>query len=101
RHTRFSRDCSSDVCSSDLDGLERMLTAIRNRMQVPSSLRELIILRIAVLNEAPFEFDAHVPHARRAGVPDDAIEALRQPVLPPRSEERRLGDESRFTTTTS
>ena len=65
------------------EGWERMLTAIRNRTQVPAGLRELIILRVAVLNGAPFEFDAHVPHARRAGVSDDAIEALRQAVLPP------------------
>src|SRR5690606_35090778 len=27
RHTRFSRDCSSDVCSSDLVGLEQRLLA--------------------------------------------------------------------------
>jgi len=63
-------------------GWERMLTAVRNRTGVPADLRELIILRVAVLNVAPFEFDAHVPHAEKAGVPREKIEALRQPTLP-------------------
>ena len=63
-------------------GWEAMLTAVRNRTSVPADLRELIILRVAVLNEAPFEFDAHVPHAQRAGVPDDKIEAVRELALP-------------------
>ena len=63
-------------------GWERMLTAVRNRTGVPADLRELIILRVAVLNAAPFEFDAHVPHAEKAGVPREKIDALRQPALP-------------------
>jgi AhpD family alkylhydroperoxidase len=63
-------------------GWERMLTAVRNQTGVPADLRELIILRVAVLNAAPFEFDAHVPHAEKAGVPQDKIDALRQPKLP-------------------
>jgi 4-carboxymuconolactone decarboxylase len=59
-------------------GWEKMLTAVRNRTQVPADLRELVILRVAVLNRASFEFDAHAPHARRAGVADEKIEAVRQ-----------------------
>ena len=31
-------------------GLERMLTAVRNQTSIPGDLRELIILRVAVLN---------------------------------------------------
>ena len=58
-------------------GWEKMLTAVRNRTGVPAELRELMILRVAVLNRAAFEFDAHAPHARKAGVPDVKIEALR------------------------
>ena len=60
------------------DGWERLLTAVRNRTAIPADLRELMILRVAVLNRASFEFDAHVPHAQRAGVGDDKIAALRQ-----------------------
>jgi len=58
-------------------GWEALFTAIRNRASLPARLRELAILRIAVLNGATYEFDAHVPHAQKSGVPDDAIAALR------------------------
>jgi AhpD family alkylhydroperoxidase len=62
-------------------GWEAMLTAVRNRTSIPADLRELIILRVAVLNQAPFEFEAHVPHAQRAGVSDQKIEAVREMAL--------------------
>ncbi len=62
-------------------GWEAMLTAVRNRSSVPADLRELVILRVAVLNGARFEFDAHVPHAQRAGVPQEKIDAVREPAL--------------------
>ena len=58
-------------------GWERLLTAVRNESSVPADLRELAILRVAVLNGASFEFEAHVPHALRAGVPEAKIGALR------------------------
>lgn len=58
-------------------GWEAMLTAVRNRTGVPADLREMIILRVAVLNDAAFEFDAHVPHALKAGFPQYKIDALR------------------------
>jgi 4-carboxymuconolactone decarboxylase len=62
-------------------GWEAMLTAIRNRASLPARLRELAILRIAVLNGAHYEFDAHVPHARKAGIADDAIAALKKAAI--------------------
>ena len=34
---------------------------------------------MAVVNRAPYEFDAHVPHARKAGMPQAKIDALRAP----------------------
>ena len=40
-------------------GWEQMLSAVRNHNSLPASLRELVILRVAVLNRAPYEFDAH------------------------------------------
>lgn len=61
-------------------GWEAMLTAVRNRTGVSAALREMIILRVAVLNEAAFEFDAHVPHALKAGFAQHKIDALRDPV---------------------
>lgn len=58
-------------------GWEQLLTAVRNRSSLPAQLRELIILRVAVLNRAPFEFDAHLPVASKSGVSDVKIAAVR------------------------
>ena len=58
-------------------GWEKLLTAVRNRTQAPADLRELMILRVAVIDGASFEFEAHAPHARRAGVPEEKIEAVK------------------------
>jgi 4-carboxymuconolactone decarboxylase len=60
-------------------GWEQLLTAVRNRSSVPALLREMVILREAVLNRARYEFEAHVPHALAAGMPPEKIEALRDP----------------------
>ncbi|MFE5703533.1 carboxymuconolactone decarboxylase family protein [Rhodococcus koreensis] len=57
-------------------GWEQMLTAVRNRTEIPADLRELIILRVAVINRASFEFAAHAPLARKAGVSEEAIGAV-------------------------
>jgi len=58
-------------------GWEKMLTAVRNRASIRADLRELMILRVAVLNRAVFEFDAHVPQAKKAGITQEKIDALR------------------------
>ena len=62
-------------------GWEAMLTAVRNKSSVRADLRELMILRVAVVNRAPYEFDAHVPHAQKAGVSDAKIAAVRETVI--------------------
>ena len=62
-------------------GWEAMLTAVRNKSSVPADLRELMILRVAVVNRAPYEFDAHVPHAQKAGVSDAKIAAVRETMI--------------------
>ena len=59
-------------------GWEHLFTVIRQQTSVPARLRELVILRIAVLNGASYEFEAHVPHALQAGMAQDAVEALRR-----------------------
>lgn len=64
-------------------GWEQMLSAVRNRNSLDAGLRELVILRVAVLNNAPYEFDAHVPHAERAGKSAAAIDAIRSATLMP------------------
>ena len=63
------------------EGWEKMLTAVRNRSGLPASLREMVILRVAVLNRAPYEFEAHRPVALQSGVPEAKIEALRSTEL--------------------
>lgn len=59
-------------------GWEQMLSAVRNRNSLPADIRELLILRVAVLNRAPYEFEAHVPHALAAGLSREAIDSVRQ-----------------------
>ena len=63
-------------------GWEKLLTAIRNQSSVPPPLRELMILRVAVLNGASFEFNEHLPPARKAGLSEAKIEAVRTWALP-------------------
>ena len=58
-------------------GWEQMLSAVRNYSSLDAAIRELVILRVAMLNRATYEFDAHVPHALKAGVPQQAIDATR------------------------
>ena len=68
-----------------VEGWEALLTAIRQKTLVPADVRELIILRIAILNNAPYEFEAHVPHAQQAGLPESVIEAIRTKAIAPNS----------------
>ena len=58
-------------------GWEQMLSAIRNHNSLSAALRELVILRVAVLNHAAYEFEAHAPIARAAGVSQMAIDSIR------------------------
>ena len=58
-------------------GWEQFFTIIRQKTSVPPRLRELAILRIAVLNGADYEFAAHVPHALAGGLAQEAIDALK------------------------
>ena len=59
-------------------GWETLLSAVRNRSSLPARLREIMILRVAVINRAQFEFDAHAPIARQEGVSEEQIELLQQ-----------------------
>src|SRR5437762_2318187 len=73
------------------EGWEALLTAVRSKTSVRPDLRELVILRIAVLNRAPFEFDAHVPHAQRAGLTRAKIDGVKSTAAsPPYDDVERL-----------
>ena len=52
------------------------LTAIRQQSTLPGGLRELVIMRIAVLNGAPYEAEQHAPIALREGVSQGQLDDL-------------------------
>ena len=58
------------------EGWLRFMTAVRQQCILPGTLRELIIIRIALLNHAPYEADQHRPIAIREGCSPDQIDAL-------------------------
>ena len=58
-------------------GWEALLTAVRQQTALDPALRELMILRVAVLNGADYEYDAHLPFARDAGVSERKIAAVK------------------------
>ncbi|KAI9803064.1 MAG: hypothetical protein M1833_001134 [Piccolia ochrophora] len=59
------------------DGWNSFLGAIRSRTSLPSDIRELAICRVAVLNNAWYEWTHHMPIARQAGVSDAGIDSLK------------------------
>ncbi|MCK8785379.1 carboxymuconolactone decarboxylase family protein [Roseomonas sp. NAR14] len=58
------------------EGWLRYLTAIRHECTLPGSLRELVIMRVAVLNGAPYEAAQHAPIALREGITQAQLDAL-------------------------
>lgn len=58
-------------------GWNTYLRAIREKTQLDGRVRELLILRVAVLTDCAYEWDAHVAVARKLGVDDLEIEAVR------------------------
>jgi alkylhydroperoxidase family enzyme len=71
------------------EGWLTFLTAIRQKSGLAAKVRELVIMRIAVLNAAEYEFSAHLPFARDAGASDAAIQALRSGSTDPFDERER------------
>ena len=59
------------------EGWNAMLGALRGGTTLPADLRELAVLRIAVLTGAEFEWTAHEPIGRRAGLTDLHLRRLR------------------------
>lgn len=52
------------------------LTAIRQQCKLSAALRELVIMRVAHINGAPYEADQHRPFALKAGVSEAQLDAL-------------------------
>jgi len=60
------------------EGWLTFLTAIRQKCQLSGRVRELVIMRIAVINDAEYEFRQHTPFALAEGITQPQIEALRR-----------------------
>ena len=60
------------------EGWLNYLTAIRQKSGLSPRIRELLILRVAVLNEADYEFEQHLPIALKEGCTQQQIDGLRQ-----------------------
>jgi 4-carboxymuconolactone decarboxylase len=60
------------------DGWNSLLGAIRDQSTLPHDIRELVILRVAALNGAHYEWEAHEPIARRSGLNTEQIVVLRE-----------------------
>lgn len=58
------------------EGWLRFMTAVRQQASLSGALRELIIIRIALLNDAPYEAEQHRPFAIREGCTAEQIDAL-------------------------
>jgi len=71
------------------DGWNDFLGAVRSRAVLAADLRELVILRVAALNNAAYEWNAHEPLARKAGLSEMDIEAVRGTAPPGLMSERR------------
>jgi AhpD family alkylhydroperoxidase len=52
------------------------LTAIRQKANLSPALRELVIMRVAILNGAPYEADQHRPIALKEGVTQAQLDDL-------------------------
>jgi AhpD family alkylhydroperoxidase len=60
------------------EGWLAFFTAVRQRLQLPGDLRELVIMRVALLNGAPYEAEQHAPIALREGLTRAQLDALAQ-----------------------
>jgi alkylhydroperoxidase family enzyme len=57
-------------------GWLNLMTNIRQQCALGADIRESVILRIAVINKAPYEFEQHVPFALKAGMLQSQVNAL-------------------------
>jgi alkylhydroperoxidase family enzyme len=55
------------------EGWLHYLTAVRQKSSLPGGLCELIIMRVALLNNAPYEADQHAPSRCRRAFPRPSL----------------------------
>jgi len=75
-------------------GFNQLVAAVRLQNSLDAGLRELLILRVAALNSAAYEWIQHEPVGRAGGLTDAQLAAIRdvsyvrtnqQPLVPPSS----------------
>ncbi|KAI0146962.1 putative 4-carboxymuconolactone decarboxylase [Xylariaceae sp. FL1272] len=71
------------------DGWNSFLGAIRTKTSLDARIRELAICRVAVCNEAWYEWGHHAPLAAAAGLGQKALELVKKRDLKEISEEER------------
>ena len=65
------------------DGWYRLFGTVRDRCTLPPDLREAVILRIAVLNDASYAWAVHESPAREAGLSAGDLEVIRSGAVLP------------------
>jgi len=58
------------------EGWLNFMTAVRQKLTLPGDLRELVIMRVAMLNSAPYEAEQHAPIALKEGISPAQLAAL-------------------------
>ncbi|PGH17931.1 hypothetical protein AJ79_00830 [Helicocarpus griseus UAMH5409] len=58
------------------DGWNTFLGSIRTKTSLSADIREIAICRVAVINQAWFEWSHHAPLLTQAGFPDEALKLL-------------------------
>lgn len=58
------------------EGWLGFMTQVRQKLELSGALRELVIMRIAHLNGAPYEADQHAPIALKEGLAQAQLDAL-------------------------
>jgi AhpD family alkylhydroperoxidase len=66
-----------------MEGWLGFFTAIRQKTKLNGRVRELAIMRVAILNGADYEYQAHLPFALKEGATREQIDALRAWPLSP------------------
>lgn len=67
------------LCYSEpvIKGWQALFIQLRQNLHLSGKLRELIILRIAIVNKAPYEWDQHAHIALKEGATEAELEALK------------------------
>src|SRR5690606_40916666 len=87
RHTRFSRDWSSDVCSSDLERFGRLRSVLGPGINFVVPFLDRIAHKVSVL-------ERQLPTASQDAITaDNVLVKVETSVFYRRSEERRVGKE--------